>query len=248
MAIDAPVQNSPVHSRSVSAEDLMPVRSRISWGAVIAGSALALALYFLLTLLGAAVGLSISDKVRPHTLETGAVVWAIAATAISLFVGGFLASQFSVGENKTEGGVYGLLVWGVVFGLLLWLMATGVRTGFNAMVGMATAGQAVAETTGSQDWEATARRAGVPQQQIDEWQRKAKDAPDAARRTVEDPQAQAQAADAATRVTWYTFLGTLVSMLAAAAGGYAGAGPTIRLFVVPVARESYPPRGHAVRA
>lgn len=36
----------------VDVEDVVPVQSRISWGAILAGSALALALYFLFTLLG----------------------------------------------------------------------------------------------------------------------------------------------------------------------------------------------------
>ena len=43
--------SAPVH-----AEDLIPVRSRITWGAILAGSVLALSLYFLLALLGGAVG------------------------------------------------------------------------------------------------------------------------------------------------------------------------------------------------
>ena len=56
---------------AVHAEDLVPVRSRISWGAIVAGSVLALALYFLLTLLGGAVGLSVSDKFDGRNIGTG---------------------------------------------------------------------------------------------------------------------------------------------------------------------------------
>jgi hypothetical protein len=224
---------------TVHAEDLVPVRSRISWGAIVAGSVLALALYFLLTLLGGAIGLSIGDRTSAQNLGAAAAVWAIAVTAVCLFVGGFVASQFTVGENKTEAAVYGLLVWAVVFAMLLWLMATGVRAGFNAMVGVATAGTAAADATGRGDWEAAARNAGVPADQIEGWRQKAREAPTDARRAVEDPANRQAAADAATRVTWYTFLGTLVSMLAAGLGGYVGSGPTIRLFAVPAARGRY---------
>jgi hypothetical protein len=233
---DAPVQP----------EDLVSVRSRISWGAVIAGSVLALSLYFLLTLLGGAIGLSVGDKVDPRALGIGAAVYAIVITALCLFIGGGLASQLTAGENRREACVYGLMVWAVVFAMLLWLMASGVRAGFNAMVGVATAGTAAATAAGQNttqaDWEEAARRAGYTQQQIEEFKQRAKDTPAQVREAVNDPNNRAQAeqtarevGDATTRVTWYTFLGTLVSMLAAAAGGYFGAGPSFRLFNAPVA-------------
>jgi len=227
--------DTPVH-----AEDLMPVRSRVSWGAVIAGSVMALALYFLLTLLGAAIGFSISSSMSAESVSIAAAIWAIAVTSLCLFLGGYVASQFTVGENKTEAAMYVLLVWAVVFAMLLWLMATGVRAGFNAMVGVATtasaAANAVAQNTNQGDWEAMAQRAGYSQQQINELKQKAKDAPAQARQAAEDPATRQKAeaaarevSEAATTVTWYTFLGTLVSMIAAALGGYVGAGPTFRL-------------------
>jgi hypothetical protein len=69
---------------------------------------LALGTYLLLTLLGAALGLSINDRVSDRSLTIGAVVWTILVTAWSLFVGGFIASLFTTGENKYEGVVLGL--------------------------------------------------------------------------------------------------------------------------------------------
>ena len=238
------VGTSVGHS-SVYAEDAASVRSRISWGAIVAGSVLALALYFLLTLLGGAIGFSIGDKTSAQSLGVAAAVWAIVVTAACLFAGGFVASQLTVGENKREAAAYGLLVWALVFAMLLWLMATGVKAGFNAMVGVATTGVAVgdaaAKNTTQEDWETLARRAGVEQTQIDSIKQRAKESPAQAKAAAEDPetkrkadQAAREVGDAATRVTWYTFLGTLISMLAAAAGGYMGAGTNFRLFAVPV--------------
>lgn len=228
-------------------EDLIPVHSRISWGAIMAGSVLALALYFLLTLLGGAIGLSVSGMTSAQGLGIAAAVWAIVVTAVCLFAGGFLAAQFTTGENKKEAAIYGLMVWAVVFAMLLWLMASGVKAGFNAMVGVATTGATVADAsnvnTSEVDWEAVARRAGYTQQQIDDMKSKAKEFPAQAKQTVEDPATKArveqtarEAGEAATKVTWYTLLGTLVSMLAAAAGGYVGSGPTFRLFAAPTSR------------
>jgi hypothetical protein len=226
---------------TVRAEDVLPVRSRVSWGAIFAGAMVALALYFLLTLLGGAIGLSVGGRVRPETVGTGAAVWAVLVTVLALFVGGYVTSQCSVGENKFEAALYGVILWGVLFGMLLWLMATGVRSGFNAMVGMAHASQAVAGDLSSQDWEAAARRAGVSQEQIDGWRTKAPGAAERARRAAEDPQNQQAAADAATRVTWWAFLGTLVSMLASVAGSYVGAGLRFRLVAVPYLRTGGAP-------
>ena len=84
--------------------------------------------------------------------------------AACLFAGGFVASQLTTGENKLEAGMYGLLVWALVFAMLLWLMASGVRAGFNAMVGVATAGSAAADAAGQNvsqaSFEEAARRAG----------------------------------------------------------------------------------------
>lgn len=218
---------------TVRVEDVMPVRSRVSWGAIFAGAMVALALYFLLTLLGAAVGFSVGGHVRPQSLGTAAAVWAVLATVLCLFVGGYVTSQCSAGENRFEAVLYGIILWGVLFGMLLWLMASGVRSGFNAMVGMAQSTQAITNDGSSSGWEEAARRAGVPQERIDEWRAKAPDTADRARRAAEDPANQQAAADAATRVTWWAFLGTLMSMLASVAGAYIGSGPRFRLLAMP---------------
>lgn len=231
---------------TVHVEDLVPVRSRISWGAILAGSVLALAVYLLLTLLGGAIGMSVSDKFDGRNIGTAAAVWAIVTTAISLLLGGFIASQLTVGENKTEGMLYGLLVWAAVFAMLLWLMASGVRAGFGAMVGVATAAGNAGQNVSQADFEDMARRAGYNQQQIDDFKNRVKSAPADAQAAANDPanqaraeQAAREAGETATRVTWYTFAGTLVSMLAAALGGYLGAGPQFRLFAVPVGRGDF---------
>lgn len=214
---------------AVHAEDILPVRSRISWAAILAGSVLALAVYLLLTLLGGAIGLSVSGNVNDKALGIGAVVWAIVTTAACLFLGGFIASQLTTGENKVEGLMYGLLVWGVVFASLMWLMASGVRAGFNAMVGMATP---AANASANSNWEEVARRNGATDADVERFRTNMQNAPDNIRNAINDPANQAAAVENATRAAWYSFLGTLVSMLAAGFGGYVGSGPTFRLFTV----------------
>ena len=75
-------------STPLRAEDVMSVGTRVSWGAIVAGAVLALALFFLLTLLGSAVGVSLTDRVEAGNLRTAAVVWTIVTTCAAVFVGG----------------------------------------------------------------------------------------------------------------------------------------------------------------
>jgi len=224
--------DTPVH-----AEDVIAVRSRISWGAIFAGSVLALALYFLLTLLGAAVGLSINDRVSNRGLEIGAVIWAILVTAGCLFIGGFVASQLTTGENKTEGGLYGILVWASMFAMLLLLMATGVRAGFSALVGLATPASNAAANPNA-NWEAVARQHGATDADIERFRANVNNAPAAVQDAIRNPENRQLVEENATRAAWYSFGGTLISMIAAALGGLVGAGPTFRLFTIQVRRDA----------
>ena len=222
----------------LSREDLVGTGSRISWGPIFAGSVLALSLYFLLSLLGAATGFSVSEKFDARNIGIGAAVYAIVVTAFCLFLGGAVSTQLAVGENKREAGIYGLLVWSLTFAMMLALMVGGVRAGFGAMVGVVTAGSNVAQATGTQttpqvDFEAAARKAGYTDAQLAEFKAKVT-------ANVQNPPTvtvtKEEALTAGTNVTWIAFAGTLISMLAAVVGGLFGAGPTLQLLAVPVAR------------
>ena len=109
-------------------------------------------------LLGTAVGFTVRDSVQFDTLLTVGGVWALFGAVVAMFVGGFIATQMAVGENKLEAAVHGVLTWGVVFALLLGMAALGIRTGFNALVGLAAVDEIGTESTGS-DWERLAQRA-----------------------------------------------------------------------------------------
>lgn len=224
----------------VGVEDVTGVRSRVSWQAIIAGSVVALAIYLVLTLLGSAIGLSISDRVDGRSIGIGAAVYAIFITALALFSGGCVASQMTAGENKREGAMYGLFVWGTVLAALLFLLAGGVKAGFSAMVGVATAGNAVSETANRNftqaDAEDALRRAGYSQQEMDQFRERVKNAPADLRAASEDPatrqRVEQETKDTATRVAWYSVLGALLSLGAAIAGGFVGAGPHFRFLAV----------------
>jgi hypothetical protein len=183
---------------------------------------LALGLYFLLTILGSAVGLTISDRVAPASLETGALIWTCLTACAALFVGGLVTSLFTVGENKVEAALYGIIMWALLFALVLVLGAVGVRGGFHAMVSATS----TAQTAAPPSWVKGAREAGVPAEKIEAWRRAAGDTP---AQTSPDPEQQKAASAAVTRTSWYAFAGMWISMMAAAAGALVGAGPTFRI-------------------
>jgi len=210
------------HSDTPQAEDLVSVGSRISWGAILAGSFLALAMHVLLTVLGAAVGLSMSDNVENSTLRNTALIWAVIVVAASFFVGGLITSLFTVGENKVEACIYGVVMWAFVTGVLIMMATSGIRAGYNGLLGAAN----VAQGTSRSDWETAAKEAGVSPEQLDNWRKQA--VSDAANK-AQNPQTREEVKKGAQTAAWYVFGGTWLSMVAAAFGAFVGAGPTFRV-------------------
>ena len=128
--------------------DMMPVRSRVSWGAIAAGAMVAVAVYFLLTLLGIAVGLEVSASRSDVNLGAGAALWSILTLLLAMFLGGWATSRLAVGETKLEAVLYGVILWGVLFIGMFWLFGIGVRIGFGAMMGMASGATSMAAEDG----------------------------------------------------------------------------------------------------
>src|SRR6185436_4382511 len=138
-------------------EDLVSVGSRISWSAILAGAAVALATHFLLGVLAAAAGWSLHDRTVEDTSQTRTIVLIIGIACLSLFAGGVVTTQLTAGENKVEAALYGIVMWAAVMAI----MAHGAATGRGALAGMTD------DVTHSRGWEADARRAGVPAGEIE---------------------------------------------------------------------------------
>jgi len=189
--------------------DALPVFSRVSWVALLAGLFVTLAVFVLLATLGAAIGVSTADHFNRDTIATGAGVWAIATTLVAFFCGGCVVSRFTAGESKTEAVVYGAVLWGASFAMILWATGSALHTGATIAVGSANA--AANMDRAPTNWEASARRANVSDAQINQMRA---DMPSAAR--VQEVSGEA---------AWWSFAGVLVSMLAAIGGAVASAGP-----------------------
>jgi hypothetical protein len=203
-------------------EDHLPVRSRISWGAIFAGLFVAMAAYLVLGLLGAAIGLAFEERSSGDRMAVGATMWAVLTTVIALFLGGWTASQFTVGETRTEAAFYGLIVWGVLFTVLLHLSLSGVRMGFGAVMSSANLfanGRGGAGTSAA-ELEDAARRAGLDQAQIDRLRNSVPASAEDLRNAADSPASHR----AATQATWWTLAGVVLSIFAAICGALAGAG------------------------
>jgi hypothetical protein len=209
-------------------DDVVSVGSRISWGAVLAGASVALALMFTLGTLSTAIGLSVKDATSGRALFAGAVICSLVTVVASLFVGGFVVSRITAGEDKTEALTYGVVLWGVMFAITAALATTGTSLGLNAL---STASEARATLPSD-----TARSLTPSKESVDSLNAKVEDAVPAV-----NPKTAA----------WWTFVGVIVSIAAAILGSIAGAGPTLvlrqfreRRSAVPVTRTQLQTQAH----
>ena len=93
---------------------------RTSWGAIIAGSIIALAVGLMLNTLGVAVGASAVDAVSGDTPSaTGfgivAGIWLVVSNLAGLAVGGYVAARLSGTADGTDAVLHGIGVWAVAF-------------------------------------------------------------------------------------------------------------------------------------
>ena len=211
-------------------EDLTAIRSRVSWGAVAAGSVIAVAVYFVLALFFAAVGVSLTNtNLSGETVGWTTVVAGLVSAVASLFIGGYVTAQLIAGETRQEAVVHGLLTWATVTALTVAMLSAGLRAGvYTAAGGMDTL-RDNANATG-RSWEQMARDNGVPQDRID--QAKSGLNPDNLRAQANDPANREKARGAATGAAWAAFGSVAVAILACIGGAVLGCGPRYRLFPV----------------
>lgn len=97
---------------------------RVSWSAVFAGGAIALASYLVLSVLGTAIGAGamnpMADGNPLQGFGTGAGVWLFISTLLSVAAGAWVAGRTA----PTRGGLHGLLSWTVTTLLATWLLAS----------------------------------------------------------------------------------------------------------------------------
>lgn len=140
MTSDTNVHETPrggrtTHERDIETTDeVLSPRSRVSWGAIFAGTALALTVSFVLGLFGAAIGLASFDPATEQNplggFTTGAGVWLVVQIIISLFAGGWATAHLAGKPRNIDGMLNSSVVWA----LTVLLTAVGFAAFSSAVI------------------------------------------------------------------------------------------------------------------
>ncbi len=97
---------------------------QVSWGSILAGSAVALVTYLIFSVLGTAIGAQAVDMMQKGNplsgFGTGTGIWLLVSTLASLAAGAFVAGRTA----PNRGGLHGLLSWAITILLTTWLMVS----------------------------------------------------------------------------------------------------------------------------
>ena len=103
---------------------------RISWGAIFAGTLVAIVLMLLLNLLGIGIGLSTIDPMQESSpfsgLGTGAIIWWVVSNLIAIFAGGYVAGKLAGIPLRNTSTLHGILTWSLYTLISFWLLTTAV--------------------------------------------------------------------------------------------------------------------------
>lgn len=114
--------------------------SRISWGAVLAGTLTTIALMMLLNLLGLGIGLTTIDPLTENDpfagLGVGTAIWWILSNTAALFTGGLVAGRMSGYTSNIDGALHGFLAWALYFLIGIFMLTSAVGGALNGIGNM----------------------------------------------------------------------------------------------------------------
>ncbi|WP_430246367.1 PhnA-like protein [Neorhizobium sp. DAR64861/K0K2] len=139
--MSVPVSTHLPHDALHDSTSTTAAYNKVSWGAVFAGVAIALAAQFLLNLLGVGIGAAVldpttSDNPAASSFSIGGGIWFVVAGIIAAFLGGYVSSRLSGRPSNSTGGYQGLTTWAVTTLVVLYLLTTSV----GALIGGAFSG------------------------------------------------------------------------------------------------------------
>ena len=105
--------------------------TRLSWGSILAGVVIAVAVQLVLGILGTGIGLTMVDPVEGTTpgaagFGIGAGIYWLITTVVALGAGGYAAARVAGVHERFDALVHGLVVWGVTLILTLYLLTSAV--------------------------------------------------------------------------------------------------------------------------
>lgn len=124
---------------------------RVSWGSIIGGIVSALAVSILMSLLGTAIGFSMTDPMSNDPVGgvgTAFGVWSAVSLLVSLAVGGFVAGRLA----GYAGTIHGFLVWGsslIIAALLAAMVISGAAHMAGSVIGSTASATGSALSSGA---------------------------------------------------------------------------------------------------
>ena len=146
---------------------------RLSWGAILAGAIIVLAVQLLLSLLGIGVGLSMVEPAQGGTptagsFGLGAGVWWVLSYLLALIAGGYVAARLASSTVPLDGMLQGLVTWAVALMFTVYLLTSAVGGiiggAFNVIGGTLSASGEALKSAAPQ----VAQAVGVPADSLQE--------------------------------------------------------------------------------
>ena len=103
---------------------------RVSWGAIIAGVVVALAIQVLLAMLGAGIGLATIEPAQQGSnpsatsMGIGAAIWWALSGIVAAFGGGWVAARLAGVPSREAGLLHGLATWAAATLIVLYLLSS----------------------------------------------------------------------------------------------------------------------------
>lgn len=117
--------------------DASSTPSHVSWGAIIAGAVVAVAVGAMLNLLGLATASSLVETVSRETptaqsMAVGSGIWLAVTTALGIFIGALVAARLAGTWDTMDAALHGLAVWAVSMLIAMTLVGSAVSGGVAA--------------------------------------------------------------------------------------------------------------------
>lgn len=113
--------------------------SHVSWGAIVAGAVVAVAIGAMLNLLGLATASSLIEMVSRETptaqsMAVGSGIWLAVTTALAILIGSVVAARLAGTWDATDAALHGLAVWAVSMLLAMVVLGSAMTGGIVAGV------------------------------------------------------------------------------------------------------------------
>ncbi|GHA72286.1 hypothetical protein [Cognatilysobacter bugurensis] len=130
---------------------------RVSWGAILAGAVVGLAVMLLMGVLGIAIGASVIDPMQEQNpvegIGIGSGIYFVISVIVSMLAGGYVAGALATLQTHHDRTLHGLATWAIITLLSMALLATGIGRLIGGTLnllgeGLQKAGQAASAVTG----------------------------------------------------------------------------------------------------